>query len=439
MGKKGIAWVLLLALLLTACGTADGGQTPSTAPEETSAPVITPEPTPEPLFEMGDLEILRNWNSYTENSIGMLSAYPLNDDNGILLFTDFAAATQYPVCAQEGCGHANASCEAFIPMDELNSINATFAIKRYIIGGKVYILKYYASPRKTFEEFTLERVNPDGTEREMFISFPGLVTVDSRAATDGKILLLNVSNYGDAADAAGVPIDAGESCLLKIDLSSGAVEKLRDTANLRALAAEGRELLFMDTGTEPAGVLAYAPQFEGERTLPAMPELFEKKYDSASARYRNGVYYLVEQQEDGTEKALGWRPSTGQVELSLDLPTSDSAVSYVMDGYLVGHGDDESGQEAWWYIRLGQAEVMPHPFMVDFSDHRETGRIFGTMGDMYVVGNGMHTVRISFLGGKFDRTDYAYSLIAKGDYWSGNNTATPFTMWQLGNTSLKYF
>ena len=439
MGKRGIALLLLLALLLTACGTEAPAPEAETPPEVTAAPVITPEPTPEPLFEMGELRILRNWNSYTEDAVGMLSAYPLNDDNGILLFSDYAAAAQYPVCAKEGCRHDGEACEAFIPMDELNSINATFAIKRYIIGEKVYILKYYASPRKTFEEFTLERVNPDGTEREMFLSFPGLVTVGDKAATDGKLLFLNVINYGEAVDAAGVPIAPAESCLLKIDLGSGEVQKLRDTANLSILAAEGGELLFMDSGTDPTGVLAYAPPFDGERALSPMPALFEKKYDSANTRYRNGVYYLVEAQEDGSEKALGWRPSTGQVELSVALPTQKSAVSYVMDGHLVGHGEDESGADAWWCVDLSTGALGAHPFMVEFSDHRETARIFGSIGEKYVIGNGMHTVRISFLGGRFDRTDYAYSLILKSDYWSGQNNTTPFEMWQSGSSSLQYF
>jgi len=325
--------------------------------EETAAPVVTPEPTPEPLFEMGELTILRNWNSYTEDAIGMLSAYPLDNDNGILLFSDYEAAAQYPVCAKEGCRHDGEACEAFIPLDELSSINAAFAIRRYVIGGKVYILKFYASPKKTFEEFTLERVNPDGTEREMFLSFPGLVTVGDKAATDGKLLFLTVVNYGEAADAAGVPIDEGESCLLKIDLASGEVTKLRDAANLSLLAAEGGELFFMDSGAEPAGVLAYAPPFDAERALPPMPALFEKKYDSSNTRYRDGVYYLVEAQEDGSELALGWCPSMGEVELSVSLPTGKSAISYVMDGHLVGHGDDESGNDAWWCIDLKTGEL----------------------------------------------------------------------------------
>ncbi len=130
--KHRTAFALALsALMLTAC-TAEPAA--STAPAaESTAPVVSAQETPATSTASGKpLQILNSGGTSKDFSMTDTAAYLPAKFGGTLLATkiDFATAQQQVLCSIDGCTHTDASCPAFMAVDD-------DALSQYYTGGLV--------------------------------------------------------------------------------------------------------------------------------------------------------------------------------------------------------------------------------------------------------------------------------------------------------------
>lgn len=431
--KKLLAYTLAFLLLLsfTACAQ-DGqtGQSSSIASSSASVSVFVPElepepePEPEPAFAMGPLRIPTRWAGNLEGGMLGLDLSPLSDDNAILLQVDYESLTESPICAIDGCRHKGESCAAYKPRESTFSELFSMANGYFILHDELIVLRQYEPTRKEHSKFTLERMNADNTAREVFVEIPGKLYGGTTLVTDDKWLFLDVYNYGDAVDSPLLQMAPEETCLLRIDLETGAVEKMRDMKNRSLLGCDGDALIMWSFDMEPAETVAWRPQFDEEVELPLIPDVLNGDDFSGEQAAYNGVQYYVRTPEGENARLLGWRPTSGEVVLDIELPHDDCTLGRAIDGYLLASNDG-----AYYYIRLETGEIITPPLLAEEGEGKPA-RIVAAPDDRYIVISAYQMRTVNNFGMSQRIQDEMYAAISKVDYWAGEANYTPITMWR---------
>ena len=445
MKKAFIIIAFLLVFALTACG---GGKDSPVAADETSsdsssavqqAPEPEPEPLPEPLFDMGDLQLLQIAGKYQEEVPGMYDGVYLYNGGGTRLIDDFTNLTQKAFCTIEGCTHKDESCEAVYIQPEVFDRN-------YIVGDKIYrILSYNAYydsnsfhlPNPVFERspvFKIEKWELDLSGYELLLEIENSrIIMTNTVINDGKALYLDIGNSSDdPLEDPAISMDTGESFLIRFDLTSGEITKLRDMKNRSLFGVGGREMLIWtlpEDNEDPKGMIAYSPEFDEERELPMPPDDVQPLYSSKNAPfYKDWLYYSLEDENSGTTALMRYLCSTGESEEMAVFETTSLSVQGIIDNEVMAVCKDGDTRE-YFYVNAESKEVKNIPLSYTYYGDIYPCEIVATWQGNYIVKNGALTDKGEM--NPFPPVETmrpAYAMISKDDYWAGEANFTEFQM-----------
>jgi len=243
MWKKLMALVSCGMVLLSACG-----QVPADS-ENSQLSVSSQVQAEEKSVEK--LRTLVDGNFYADDEPGCVETQMLANDAGyILLYTDYAAGTQAPLCTKPGCPHNSAKCNAYLPGE--------WAGDRLLVAGD-YVFAVDAHDSSMLNELDLQffmvRYGLDGSGGELVFDIPGTFTMSDAVLCDGKALYFDIGNWSETDDVEyeGWQIGAWETYLIRVDIETGAIENVRDMKSRSLLGVADSQVLMWDTTTEPAG------------------------------------------------------------------------------------------------------------------------------------------------------------------------------------------
>ena len=409
--------VLLAAVLLCACGKnpTEAESTPSgtVAPSDGRALHLLTEP-----------EAIVRVHAQTEN--GHYETVSNHASSSNIVYTDYATKSRVFLCNDPGCNHDSESCTSYFP---LHWIDALFTDGSYLYAGATVIDKDDVYTRRG----ELIRMGLDGSNREVIVelqageSFTGAYASDGEKLYFTKLVALEPDpeeeekSYNLATRFYSIDIDTKEVTEL-YDSDTG------DRCVGNCVGCVGREMIFATTDLldyEGSIIAMYRAFNVDTRTW---RDITEEPMNQRSGIWADGMSIWVS--KDGTTiNTFDFATAeVQQIELERKIPKTAELRDF-QDGKLLARWTEEDHDvSAAIDIETGSFTDAP-VFISEASGKSSVMDILADFGEEYLVETAPKQVSVTYfdLDGSVEQymdEVYPQALIAKEDYWAGNQNVT---------------